>query len=147
MFSARHYFVCNEDAREIRGCIYGFGLILKYWNLQNKAPSKASLLFSGTQEKCVACNKTVYPIEKVSVPPFTLQELLNSPPYGVSSSQKVMTICVTGQTILTEYQVPSLSCAHKYESTLVIIWTLEDCMSQVVRELPFFKLPSSIWFQ
>ncbi|KAJ7298643.1 hypothetical protein O6H91_08G109000 [Diphasiastrum complanatum] len=33
----------------------------------SKAPSKVSSLFSGTQEKCVACQKTVYPIEKVSV--------------------------------------------------------------------------------
>lgn len=30
-------------------------------------PTKISSLFSGTQEKCVACGKTVYPIEKVSV--------------------------------------------------------------------------------
>ncbi|KAI4336101.1 hypothetical protein L6164_014672 [Bauhinia variegata] len=29
--------------------------------------SKISSLFAGTQEKCVACNKTVYPIEKVAV--------------------------------------------------------------------------------
>jgi cysteine/glycine-rich protein len=34
---------------------------------ENKAPTKASLMFSGTQEKCIACNKTVYPIEKTSV--------------------------------------------------------------------------------
>ncbi|KAJ7538216.1 hypothetical protein O6H91_11G038900 [Diphasiastrum complanatum] len=33
----------------------------------SKAPSKVSSLFSGTQEKCVVCEKTVYPIEKVSV--------------------------------------------------------------------------------
>lgn len=32
-----------------------------------KTPTKFSSLFSGTQEKCVACKKTVYPIEKVSV--------------------------------------------------------------------------------
>ncbi|KAH6756978.1 GATA type zinc finger transcription factor family protein [Perilla frutescens var. hirtella] len=29
--------------------------------------SKISSLFSGTQDKCVACNKKVYPIEKVAV--------------------------------------------------------------------------------
>ncbi|XP_024389616.1 LIM domain-containing protein WLIM2b [Physcomitrium patens] len=34
---------------------------------ENKAPSKASLMFSGTQEKCIACSKTVYPIEKTTV--------------------------------------------------------------------------------
>jgi hypothetical protein len=34
---------------------------------QTKAPTKASLMFAGTQEKCIACNKTVYPIEKTSV--------------------------------------------------------------------------------
>eukprot|EP00246_Nothoceros_aenigmaticus_P001819 TRINITY_DN1247_c0_g1_i3.p1 TRINITY_DN1247_c0_g1~~TRINITY_DN1247_c0_g1_i3.p1 ORF type:complete len:150 (-),score=16.85 TRINITY_DN1247_c0_g1_i3:239-688(-) len=34
----------------------------------NKAPSRASLLFLGTQDKCVACGKTVYPLEKVAFP-------------------------------------------------------------------------------
>ncbi|KAK6920757.1 Zinc finger, LIM-type [Dillenia turbinata] len=29
--------------------------------------SKVSSLFAGTQEKCVACKKTVYPLEKVAV--------------------------------------------------------------------------------
>ncbi|WCJ36040.1 GATA type zinc finger transcription factor family protein [Euphorbia peplus] len=29
--------------------------------------SKVSSMFAGTQDKCVACNKTVYPIEKVGV--------------------------------------------------------------------------------
>ncbi|KAF6154690.1 hypothetical protein GIB67_000574 [Kingdonia uniflora] len=29
--------------------------------------AKVSSMFAGTQEKCVACKKTVYPIEKVSV--------------------------------------------------------------------------------
>ncbi|XWS48125.1 hypothetical protein CRYUN_Cryun13aG0046300 [Craigia yunnanensis] len=31
------------------------------------ANSRVSSLFAGTQEKCVACKKTVYPIEKVAV--------------------------------------------------------------------------------
>ncbi|XP_019154421.1 PREDICTED: LIM domain-containing protein WLIM1-like [Ipomoea nil] len=34
---------------------------------QTYTSSKVSRLFSGTQEKCVACNKTVYPLEKVAV--------------------------------------------------------------------------------
>ena len=33
--------------------------------LQAKAPSKLSSAFSGTQDKCAACQKTVYPLEKV----------------------------------------------------------------------------------
>ncbi|CAL5356116.1 hypothetical protein CsSME_00044962 [Camellia sinensis var. sinensis] len=33
----------------------------------NRIPSKNSSFFSGTQEKCSACNKTVYPMEKVTV--------------------------------------------------------------------------------
>ncbi|GFY92580.1 GATA type zinc finger transcription factor family protein [Actinidia rufa] len=33
--------------------------------LVTRAPSKLSSLFSGTQDKCPACNKTVYPLEKV----------------------------------------------------------------------------------
>ncbi|XP_031125421.1 LIM domain-containing protein PLIM2a-like [Ipomoea triloba] len=32
-----------------------------------KTPSKVSSMFSGTQEKCAACKKTVYPLEKVTV--------------------------------------------------------------------------------
>ncbi|KAL8495312.1 hypothetical protein ACS0TY_019460 [Phlomoides rotata] len=31
----------------------------------SRAPSKVSEMFSGTQDKCHACNKTVYPLEKV----------------------------------------------------------------------------------
>ncbi|KAJ8450203.1 hypothetical protein Cgig2_033397 [Carnegiea gigantea] len=31
---------------------------------QNRTPNKVSSMFSGTQDKCPACNKTVYPLEK-----------------------------------------------------------------------------------
>ncbi|RVW52785.1 LIM domain-containing protein WLIM1 [Vitis vinifera] len=34
---------------------------------QGQTNSKVSSMFAGTQEKCVACKKTVYPIEKVGV--------------------------------------------------------------------------------
>ncbi|XP_074580861.1 LIM domain-containing protein PLIM2b-like [Curcuma longa] len=34
---------------------------------QSKAPSKVSSMFSGTQDKCASCNKTAYPLEKISV--------------------------------------------------------------------------------
>ncbi|XP_024962571.1 LIM domain-containing protein PLIM2b-like [Cynara cardunculus var. scolymus] len=33
----------------------------------SKAPSKLSSMFSGTQDKCRQCNKTVYPLEKVTM--------------------------------------------------------------------------------
>ncbi|XP_038709016.1 LIM domain-containing protein PLIM2b-like [Tripterygium wilfordii] len=33
----------------------------------NRAPSKLSSLFCGTQDKCSVCQKTVYPLEKVSM--------------------------------------------------------------------------------
>ncbi|XP_015896210.2 LIM domain-containing protein WLIM2b-like [Ziziphus jujuba] len=33
----------------------------------NRTPSKLSSMFSGTQDKCAVCNKTVYPLEKVTV--------------------------------------------------------------------------------
>ncbi|PIN09799.1 Regulatory protein MLP [Handroanthus impetiginosus] len=36
-------------------------------NSMTKAPSKLSAMFSGTQDKCPACNKTVYPLEKVTM--------------------------------------------------------------------------------
>ncbi|XBI47464.1 hypothetical protein VPH35_111405 [Triticum aestivum] len=32
-----------------------------------KAPSKMSSAFSGTQDKCAACQKTVYPLEKLTL--------------------------------------------------------------------------------
>ncbi|KAJ9549892.1 hypothetical protein OSB04_022435 [Centaurea solstitialis] len=34
---------------------------------QGRASSKLSALFSGTQDKCAVCHKTVYPLEKVTV--------------------------------------------------------------------------------
>lgn len=36
-------------------------------NSMTRTPSKLSSLFSGTQDKCAACNKTVYPLEKVTM--------------------------------------------------------------------------------
>ncbi|GMI99036.1 PLIM2b [Hibiscus trionum] len=33
----------------------------------NRTPSKLSSMFSGTQDKCAACEKTVYPLEKVTM--------------------------------------------------------------------------------
>ncbi|KAJ8555744.1 hypothetical protein K7X08_013240 [Anisodus acutangulus] len=36
-------------------------------NELNRSPSKVSALFSGTQDKCAACKKTVYPLEKVTM--------------------------------------------------------------------------------
>ncbi|KAL4385236.1 hypothetical protein GQ457_15G026270 [Hibiscus cannabinus] len=35
--------------------------------LQSSAPNKFSSMFSGTQDKCAACQKTVYPLEKVAM--------------------------------------------------------------------------------
>ncbi|XP_021717535.1 LIM domain-containing protein PLIM2c-like [Chenopodium quinoa] len=34
---------------------------------QGRTPNKLSSFFSGTQEKCPACNKTVYPLEKITM--------------------------------------------------------------------------------
>ncbi|XP_060169116.1 LIM domain-containing protein PLIM2b-like isoform X2 [Lycium barbarum] len=36
-------------------------------NSLTRAPSKLSAMFSGTQDKCAACDKTVYPLEKVTM--------------------------------------------------------------------------------
>ncbi|XP_051147208.1 LIM domain-containing protein PLIM2c-like [Andrographis paniculata] len=33
----------------------------------SKAPNKLSAMFSGTQDKCAACTKTVYPLEKMAM--------------------------------------------------------------------------------
>ncbi|KAG6536861.1 hypothetical protein ZIOFF_001937 [Zingiber officinale] len=34
---------------------------------KTRVPSKVSSMFSGTQERCASCNKTAYPLEKVTV--------------------------------------------------------------------------------
>ncbi|XVF22585.1 hypothetical protein REPUB_Repub12eG0184200 [Reevesia pubescens] len=36
-------------------------------NEMSRAPSKLSSMFCGTQDKCTACQKTVYPLEKVTM--------------------------------------------------------------------------------
>ncbi|CAN4125077.1 unnamed protein product [Withania somnifera] len=36
-------------------------------NAVTRTPSKLSAMFSGTQDKCDTCNKTVYPLEKVTM--------------------------------------------------------------------------------
>ncbi|KAG8391803.1 hypothetical protein BUALT_Bualt01G0224900 [Buddleja alternifolia] len=36
-------------------------------NSLTRAPSKLSAMFSGTQDKCPACHKTVYPLEKMTM--------------------------------------------------------------------------------
>ncbi|KAK7318269.1 hypothetical protein RJT34_02968 [Clitoria ternatea] len=38
-----------------------------FQKLQTRTPSKVSAFFSGTQDKCSKCKKTVYPLEKLSV--------------------------------------------------------------------------------
>lgn len=40
-------------------------LIVSHLTNQGQTNSKLSSMFGGTQDKCVACKKTVYPIEKV----------------------------------------------------------------------------------
>jgi len=52
---------------DISASNFAFTFSLQYMCEQNKVPSKASLMFSGTQDKCIACSKTVYPIEKVKI--------------------------------------------------------------------------------
>ncbi|CAL9756964.1 unnamed protein product [Musa acuminata subsp. burmannicoides] len=36
-------------------------------NELSKSPSKISYMFTGTQDKCVSCKKTAYPLEKLTV--------------------------------------------------------------------------------
>ncbi|OAY72706.1 LIM domain-containing protein PLIM2b [Ananas comosus] len=37
------------------------------FTLLSKTPNKVSSMFSGTQDKCATCNKTVYPLEKLTM--------------------------------------------------------------------------------
>nr|GMD99086.1 LIM domain-containing protein WLIM2b-like [Ipomoea batatas] len=48
-------------------CNPHFEQLFKEKGVTTKTPSKVSSMFSGTQEKCAACKKTVYPLEKVTV--------------------------------------------------------------------------------
>lgn len=41
--------------------------IVRERSVDQGSNSKVSSLFGGTQDKCVACKKTVYPLEKVAV--------------------------------------------------------------------------------
>ncbi|KAJ0106652.1 hypothetical protein Patl1_17980 [Pistacia atlantica] len=63
----------ERSADQVPGIIH-FGILLSiyyyklFWNfLLIVTNSRVSSMFAGTQEKCVACKKTVYPIEKVAV--------------------------------------------------------------------------------
>ncbi|CAH8337283.1 unnamed protein product [Eruca vesicaria subsp. sativa] len=38
-----------------------------YKKSSTRAPSKLSSFFSGTQDKCAACKKTVFPLEKITM--------------------------------------------------------------------------------
>ncbi|KAH7424656.1 hypothetical protein KP509_11G018100 [Ceratopteris richardii] len=40
-------------------------------DVEKRPPSKFAAFFSGTQEKCISCEKTVYPLEKVSIDGMT----------------------------------------------------------------------------
>lgn len=52
-----------EKLQNFQDYIY---LLLLVIRMQSRAPSKVSEMFCGTQDKCHACNKTVYPLEKVT---------------------------------------------------------------------------------
>lgn len=47
-------------------------------SVSGAASSKLTSMFAGTQDKCVTCKKTVYPIEKVVIITITIFKILNS---------------------------------------------------------------------
>ncbi|GJM85658.1 hypothetical protein PR202_ga02129 [Eleusine coracana subsp. coracana] len=62
---------CRTEKETSRSCMYS---VTDYYLqnvsdnfLQARAPSKLSSAFSGTQDKCAACQKTVYPLEKMTL--------------------------------------------------------------------------------
>lgn len=81
-------FTCSCGLKCIKGLFSSF-LVLRFCSFylanksmllvtQSRTPSKLSSFFSGTQEKCRACTKTVYPLEKVS---FFFPPLSNHSPF------------------------------------------------------------------
>uniref|UniRef100_A0A6V7QUP1 LIM zinc-binding domain-containing protein n=1 Tax=Ananas comosus var. bracteatus TaxID=296719 RepID=A0A6V7QUP1_ANACO len=49
----------NSSSRKLAASRRGFA--------RTRPPSKAASMFSGTQDKCVTCSKTVYPLEKYPI--------------------------------------------------------------------------------
>ncbi|GAA0171670.1 actin or actin-binding cytoskeletal protein [Lithospermum erythrorhizon] len=78
--------------------------------MQTKSPSKLSALFSGTQDKCVACNKTVYPLEKVTM--------------GEESFHKSCFKCAHGGCPLTHSSYAALDgilyCKHHFQQLFMV---------------------------
>ncbi|MCD7448182.1 hypothetical protein HAX54_039138 [Datura stramonium] len=56
----------SEDVLMVQETAAKFRLLLTIAQ-KTEVSSKVSALFSGTQDKCAACKKTVYPLEKVTV--------------------------------------------------------------------------------
>ncbi|KAF5733026.1 pollen-specific protein SF3-like [Tripterygium wilfordii] len=50
----------------------------EHMKLFNRTPSKLSSLFSGTQDKCSVCQKTVYPLEKLFMEKGNYSHVLKS---------------------------------------------------------------------
>ncbi|XP_062200636.1 LIM domain-containing protein WLIM1-like isoform X1 [Phragmites australis] len=76
----------------------------RYRVLNSKAPNKLSSMFCGTQDKCVACKKMVYPLEKMT---------LESEPY-----HKTCFKCAHGGCLLTTASYAALNgilyCQHHF---------------------------------
>ncbi|OIW21981.1 hypothetical protein TanjilG_20496 [Lupinus angustifolius] len=57
----------SDKQNDMVNFVYSSNISGKMMNMQNKAPSRVSSMFSGTLDKCAVCTKTVYPLEKVSL--------------------------------------------------------------------------------
>ncbi|KAL6906547.1 hypothetical protein ACP4OV_004148 [Aristida adscensionis] len=81
-----------------------FPTVAKANNEQSKVPNRLSSMFCGTQDKCAACMKTVYPLEKMT---------LEGEPY-----HKTCFKCAHGGCILTTATYASLKgilyCQHHF---------------------------------
>ncbi|XP_073368070.1 LIM domain-containing protein PLIM2b isoform X3 [Aegilops tauschii subsp. strangulata] len=94
--SSRCCFVCNYNRNLITLYLFFFFCSgAKANNEQSKVPNKYGSVFCGTQDKCAACKKTVYPLEKMT---------LEGEPY-----HKTCFKCAHGGCILTTASYASLN--------------------------------------
>lgn len=104
--------------------------IPKSLNELKRTPSKASFKFIGTQEKCVSCGKTVYPLEKVSV--------------EGSSYHKTCFKCLQGGCSISPSNYAAMEgrlyCKHHFKQ----LFKEKGNYSQLLVKLPSAKLPPPI---
>ncbi|WZZ66781.1 hypothetical protein YC2023_078151 [Brassica napus] len=70
-------------------------------NEMTRPPSKLSSFFSGTQDKCAACKKTVYPLEKMTMEGESYHKACFRCAHSVSFFSRKVTTIMSSKPLLT----------------------------------------------